>query len=165
MVNTEQISIEHHLSSEDLLKRIKFLEKNTRVLQRLYFVKHRYEGASVAEASKAVGISIPVAYQWQDRWNKEGYDGLIPRFSGGCPSKLSDEQKETLKDILHQRDDWSTREVQELIYDKFDVTYTIKQIIIILKKFGMRHAKPYAQDHRKPKDAENRLKKNTRTEQ
>jgi len=67
MTNTEQISIEHHLSSGDLLKKIKFLEKNTRVLQHLYFVRYGYESASVAEASKAAGISIPVAYQWQDR--------------------------------------------------------------------------------------------------
>lgn len=63
MAKTEQIPIERHLSSEDLLKRIKSLEKDTRVLQRLYFVKHRYEGASVEEASELVGISKPVAYQ------------------------------------------------------------------------------------------------------
>ena len=161
MAKTEQIPIEHHLSSEDLLKRIKSLEKDTRVLQRLYFVKHRYEGASVEEASKLVGISKPVAYEWQDRWNKEGYEGLIPRFAGGCPSKLSNEQKEKLKTILHERDDWSTKKVQDLIFKKFNVNYTGKQILIILKKFGMNHAKPYTRDHRRPEDAEDRLKKLT----
>lgn len=161
MAKPEQIPIEHHLSSEELLKRIKSLEKDTRVLQRLYFVKHRYEGASVAESAKLVGTSKPVAYQWQERWNKDGYDGLIPRFAGGCPSKLSDEQKEELEEILHQRDDWSTKEVQELIFNRFNVTYTGKQILEILKKFGMHHAKPYSHDYRRPEDAEDRLKKLT----
>ena len=161
MAKPEQIPIEHHLSSEELLKRIKSLEKDTRVLQRLYFVKHRYEGASVAESAKLVGTSKPVAYQWQERWNKDGYDGLIPRFAGGCPSKLSDEQKEELKEILHQRNDWSTKEVQELIFNRFNVTYTGKQILEILKKFGMHHAKPYLHDYRRPEDAEDRLKKLT----
>ena len=161
MAKPEQIPIEHHLSSEELLKRIKSLEKDTRVLQRLYFVKHRYEGASVAESAKLVGTSKPVAYQWQERWNKDGYDGLIPRFAGGCPSKLSDEQKEELEEILHQRYDWSTKEVQELIFNRFNVTYTCKQILEILKKFGMHHAKPYSHDHRRPEDAEDRLKKLT----
>ncbi len=161
MAKPEQIPIEHHLSSQELLKIIKSLEKDTRVLQRLYFVKHRYEGASVAESAKLVGTSKPVAYQWQERWNKDGYDGLIPRFAGGCPSKLSDEQKEELKDILHQRDDWSTNEVKELISNEFDVKYTGKQILEILKKFGMHHAKPYSHDHRRPDDAEDRLKKLT----
>lgn len=162
MAKPEQIPIEHHLSSEELLKRIKSLEKDTRVLQRLYFVKHRYEGASVAESAKLVGTSKPVAYQWQERWNKDGYDGLIPRFAGGCPSKLLDEQKEELEEILHQRDDWSTKEVQELIFNRFNVTYTGKQILEILKKFGMHHAKPYSHDYRRPEDAEDRLKKLTR---
>lgn len=159
MVKTEQIPIEHHLSTDELLKRIKSLEKDTRVLQRLYFVKHRYEGTSVAESAKLVGISKPVAYQWQERWNLDGYEGLIPRFAGGCPSKLSDEQKEELKEILHHRDDWSTKGVKELIFNKFNVTYTDKQILVILKKFGMHHAKPYSHDYRKPEDAEKRLKK------
>ena len=162
MAKPEQIPIEHHLSSEELLKRIKSLEKDTRVLQRLYFVKHRYEGASVAESAKLVGTSKPVAYQWQERWNKDGYDGLIPRFAGGCPSKLLDEQKEELEEILHQRDDWSTKEVKELIFNRFNVTYTGKQILEILKKFGMHHAKPYSHDYRRPEDAEDRLKKLTR---
>lgn len=161
MAKPEQIPIEHHLSSEELLKRIKSLEKDTRVLQRLYFVKHRYEGASVAESAKLVGTSKPVAYQWQERWNKDGYDGLIPRFAGGCPSKLSDEQKEELEEILHQRDDWSTKEIKELIFNRFNVTYTGKQILEILKKFGMHHAKPYSHDYRRPEDAEDRLKKLT----
>ena len=161
MAKPEQIPIEHHLSSEELLKRIKSLEKDTRVLQRLYFVKHRYEGASVAESAKLVGTSKPVAYQWQERWNKDGYDGLIPRFAGGCPSKLLDEQKEELEEILHQRDDWSTKEVKELIFNRFNVTYTGKQILEILKKFGMHHAKPYSYDYRRPEDAEDRLKKLT----
>lgn len=161
MAKPEQIPIEHHLSSEELLKRIKSLEKDTRVLQRLYFVKHRYEGASVAESAKLVGTSKPVAYQWQERWNKDGYDGLIPRFAGGSPSKLLDEQKEELEEILHQRDDWSTKEVKELIFNRFNVAYTGKQILEILKKFGMHHAKPYSHDYRRPEDAEDRLKKLT----
>jgi Transposase and inactivated derivatives len=142
MARPEQIPIECHLSSEELLKHIKSLEKDTRVLQRLYFIKHRYEGASVNEAAKLVGISKQVAYQWQERWNQDGYEGLIPRFSGGCPSKLTDYQKEELKNMLHKRDDWSTKEVRELIFNEFKVQYTIKQILVILKKFGMHHAKP-----------------------
>jgi putative transposase len=102
-----------------LLKQIKSLEKDTRVLQRLYFVKHRYEGTSVDEAAKLAGVSKPVAYQWQERWNQDGHEGLKPRFSGGCPSKLTEDQKEKLKVMLHKRDDWSTKKVQELIYLSF----------------------------------------------
>jgi len=31
-------------TAEELIKRIKSLEKDTKILQRLYFIKYRYEG-------------------------------------------------------------------------------------------------------------------------
>jgi len=61
----ELIPIKRHLSSKELLKHTKSLEKDTRVLQRLYFVKHWYKGTTVKEATNLVGISKPIAYQWQ----------------------------------------------------------------------------------------------------
>jgi len=76
MARPESIIILRHITAEELNKRIKYLEKDVKVLQRLYFIKYRYEGVSVEESSKRVGISKPVAYIWQNRWNQEGYDGL-----------------------------------------------------------------------------------------
>lgn len=159
MVKTEQIQIVKHMTVNNLTKQIKRLEKDTMVLQRLFFIKHRYEGKSVEEAAKLVGASKNTGYLWQERWNKEGYDGLSPQFAGGRPSYLTDEQKEKLRTLLEGRDNWTTKEVQELISKKFGVKYTQKQIRIILKNFGMNHAKPYPHDYRKPKNAKGILKK------
>jgi putative transposase len=158
MPKPEQIHIQRHMSDEKLERKIK-TEKNARILKRLYFIKYRYEGKGVKVASQRVGITRNEGYIWQKRWNEEGYSGLIPRYSGGRPSKLSDEQKEQLKIILKERDNWTTEEVRELIFREFDVEYTPKQIRIILKKFKMKHAKPYPHDYRRPKDAEDLLKK------
>jgi len=94
----EQILISRHLTVEELNRRIKFLEKDVKVLQRLYFVKNRYAGESVEESANKIGITKQVAYIWQERWNKKGYGGLKPKFTGGKPSKLSNEQKEQLKE-------------------------------------------------------------------
>ena len=162
MARPESIAIIRHITMEELKKRIKSLEKDVRVLKRLYFIKFRYEGISVEESAEKVGISKPVAYIWQDRWNQEGYDGLKPKFAGGKPSKLSDTQKEQLKEILKCRDDWATEDVRELVFKEFDVEYTPKQIRIILKNFGMNLAKPFPHDYRKPDDAEKLLKKTSR---
>ena len=164
MARSESIKIERHMTAGEIKKRIKSLEKDTKVIQRLYFVKYRYEGVSVEEASKRVGISKPVAYIWQDRWNKEGYDGLKPKFAGGSPSKLTDIQKKQLSEMLKKRDDWATEEVRELISNKFEVVYTSKQVRVILRSFGMKLAKPYPRDYRKPDNAEEILKKTSRTE-
>jgi putative transposase len=159
MAKSEQIPIIRHMNVEHLIKQIKRLEKDTMVLQRLFFIKHRYDGMSVEEAAKLVGASKNTGYLWQKRWNEQGYDGLIPQFAGGRPSNLTDKQKKELRSILGKQDNWTTKEVQKLISKKFGVDYTLKQIRVILKKFGMNYAKPYQHDYRKPKNAEDILKK------
>ncbi|RZB30935.1 MAG: hypothetical protein AEth_00889 [Candidatus Argoarchaeum ethanivorans] len=159
MVKTEQIQIKRHLTVQELSKRIKHLEKDTTVLRRLYFIKHRYNDKSVEVASDFVGVSKNTGYIWQERWNEEGYDGIIPKFAGGRPSKLTASQKEKLKKILEDGGNWTTKGAQLLISKKFGVEYSAKQIRIILGGFGMNYAKPYSFDYRKPKDAEYILKK------
>ena len=159
MSHPEQIHIQKYMSVEELDRRIRTLETNTKVLKRLYFVKYRYNGKSVEDACDLIGVKKPVGYIWQDRWNKEGYNGLIPRYAGGRPSKLSKEQKDRLLKLLEQKENWSTEEVRDLIHTEFNVEYTLKQIRIILRNYGMMCAKPYPHDYRRPADAEEILKK------
>jgi Transposase and inactivated derivatives len=70
-------------------------------------------------------------------------------------------QIEDLKliDLLKGRDDWTTNEVRDLIKERFDVSYTLKQVRVILRSFGFRYGKPYPHEHRRPKNAEDILKK------
>lgn len=152
--------IARSLPVEDLDRRIRSLEKDVRVLKRLYFVRYRYDGESVEEAAGKVGVTKMVGYQWQERWNQDGVDGLVPRFAGGRPSKLNDEQKTVLKEYLRERDDWTTGEIRELILELFGVEYMLKQVRVILKGFKMKFGKPYQHDYRRPSDAEDQLKKN-----
>jgi len=159
MVKTEMYPIEKKMSMDELNKRIKSLEKNVKVLKRLYFVRYRYSGDSVEVASRKVGVTKMIGYTWQQRWNKDGYVGLIPRYGGGRPSKLMEEQKKELKLLLKERDDWNTNEVRNLINEKFGVKYSLKQVRIILRKFGMKYGKPYPRDYRRPDNAEELLKK------
>lgn len=158
MSRVEQIHIDKDLSIEEILKMIK-VEKDAKILRRLYFIKFRYEGDSIQEAVKKIGITKRIGYIWQERWNKKGYQGLIPQYAGGRPSKLTDQQKVELERLLRQKDSWTSREVRDLIIEKFGVTYTIKQVLEIAKKMGMRFAKPYQHDYRRPIDAEAILKK------
>ena len=160
MARPEQIAIVRHVTNEELDARIKKLEKDTKVLQRLYFVKHRYAGKSVEAASELVGITKNNGYIWQRRWNKKGYKGLIPRYAGGKPSKLDESQKTRLRELIAKRDDWTTKEVRDLIRDEFGVEYSLKQVRVILRKMGARYGKPFQRDHRRPDDAEEILKKN-----
>ena len=87
---------------------------------------------SVEEAAELVGVTKATGYSWLKRWNSKGYKGLIPEFGGGRPSKLTEEQKEELKEILKEKDSWTTKEVQELIEAEFGVKYSPWQVRRIL---------------------------------
>jgi putative transposase len=156
---SEQITIQKHITREELESRIKTLEKDAKILKRLYFVKFRYAGESVEESAQRIGVTRNEGYIWQRRWNERGYDGLIPRYAGGRPMKLSSEEFNRLKDLLNEKTTWTTDDVRMMIHQEFDVEYTLKQIRIILKKLHMAYGKPFTQDYRRPEDAESLLKK------
>ena len=158
---SEQIPIQKHMRADELESRIKTLEKDTKILKRLYFIKYRYEGTSVEESAQRIGITRNEGYIWQRRWNKEGYKGLIPRYAGGRPMKLTSEEFTQLKDLISQKSTWTTDEVRTLIHQEFGVEYTLKQIRIILKKLKMSYGKPFTLDYRRPEDSESILKKPT----
>jgi len=159
MTRTPSMKVEKWITVEELKKRIRKKEKDVKVLNRLHFMNYLYSGLSIPEANEKLGITKVTGYNWLERWNEDGYDGLIPRFAGGRPSKLKDEEKSQLKEILTKRDDWTTKEIRNLICDRFGVKYSLKQVRIILRNLGLKFARPYSKDYRRPSDAEEQLKK------
>ena len=158
MAKKEMYPIERKMTEDDLNRLIKSLERSTKMLNRLLFVKYRYDGDSVEEAAKRIGTTKMIGYIWQRRWNKDGYKGLIHRYAGKGPSKMSEEQRKALKDKIKDGQ-YTTAQVTDIIIEEFGIEYTMKQVWVILKKMGMRHAKPYTHDKRGSKDAEDALKK------
>ncbi|MGP6240230.1 helix-turn-helix domain-containing protein [Cuniculiplasma sp. SKW4] len=71
---------------------------------------------------------------------------------------MSEEQKELLEEKL-KNGQYTTAQVRNIIMEQFGIEYTMKQVWVILKKMGMRHAKPYPHDKRRPGNAEDILKK------
>ena len=139
MARTEEIRIEKHLTVQDLERHIKMLEKDTRVLKTLYFVRYRYEGKSVEEVARLVGTSKNNAYIWQERWNESRYEGIKLRFAGGNPSKLTEEQKLDLKEWSNSSS-FTIEEVRKIIQTKYGMEYTSKQVRIIMRKMGLGYA-------------------------
>ena len=164
MVNVEQIEIIRHISAPELSQKIKEYSLGAKILKRLLFINMRYSGKSVVESCKLMGISLATGYKWQERWNLEGYAGLAPKYAGGKPSKLTDQQKKTLEEILRSHDHWTTSEVKQLVQNEFNIIYSLDQIRRILRKLKMQFGEPYPQDYRRPPDAEKLLKKTTQDE-
>ncbi|MFQ6056461.1 MAG: helix-turn-helix domain-containing protein [Methanosarcinales archaeon] len=58
-------------------------------------------------------MSKSVGYIWQRR----------SRYKGGRPPKLTEEQKESLKEMLREREHWTKNEVRDHILREFGVGY------------------------------------------
>ena len=135
--------IKKHMPVKDLDKRIKKLEKDVQVLNRLHFIKACYSGMSIKEAAELTGISYSNAYVWFNRWNDESPEGIIPKYGGGRPSYLTDDEKLELSKLLEKEDVLTTDIVHKIIKDNFGVDYTFKQVRIIVKSLGYSYSKPY----------------------
>ena len=166
MARPEKYQITRHVPSERLNEEAdlfvageELTVAKARTFERnLMFVRMRYRGFTVAEASAASGMSEPTAYEVQRRWNESGFAGLVPDYTGGPRARLTDEQKAEIRSLLEIQP-MDTRSVRLLIKQNYDVDYTEKQVHIILKRLGLHHAKPYPRDYRRPDDAEERFKK------
>lgn len=154
---SRRISVERCVAADELERLIR-KELDPRVKERLIFVRILYGGESVADASAMVGRTRITGYNWLHRWNQGGVEGLKPNFGGGRPSKLSGEEREELKRVLREGGPWRTREIKLLVEERFGVRYSLRHLRRILKAMGMRYAKPWQRDYRRPKDAEERLK-------
>jgi putative transposase len=159
MAKWDRVGIKRKMSVEELDNRIKSLEKDVKVLNRLHFIRNRYLGDSVELAASKSGVTKRVGYIWQERWNEEGYKGLIPKYSGGRPSQLTGKQKTELKELLKERDDWTTKEIKKLIKERFGPDFSLKHVRTILRSLGLKFAKPYPHDYRRPANAEEQFKK------
>lgn len=158
MGRKRSISVKKHLSMEEL-KQLLRDETDSRIKERLIFIRILYDGEKVEKAAREVGKVKATGYEWLHRWNEEGLEGLKPNFGGGRPPKLSYEKREELKEILEDRDDWTTREIRKLVKEKFGVEYSPSHLRRILKSLGMKCGKPYPSDYRRPENAEEILKK------
>jgi putative transposase len=159
MSSRELIEIKRHVSLRVLEQWIKHHDGSARVLRRLLFIRLRYKGESVASAAESVSVTTQTGYNWQERWNKDGPAGLIPRYAGGHPSKLSSAQKEKLRECLNKQDHWTTSEVQQLVRSRFGISYSRDQIRRILRSFGLQPEKPHHREYCWIVDAEKIPKK------
>ena len=157
MGKQKRVYVKKHVSLK-ALKRLIRREKDKRVHERLLFIHHLYRGASVPDACELMCIALQSGYNWLKAWNKEGYEGLKPRFGGGRPSKLTQEQREKLREDLGVKDHWLIGEVRDHIARRYNVRYSQRQVTRILKELGMHYSKPYPEDSRRPENAEDVLR-------
>jgi len=167
MARPTEIQIVKHVSFDELESTLQATlndtttkKKSEKLIKRMQFVKLRYMGYSVEQASAATGFTSVTGYSVQKSWNSNGIEGLVPDFKGGPKSKITEEQKQSLKGLL-SKTPMDTKSVRQYIEKNFGYDYSDKQVHVILHNMGLRHAKPYPNDYRRPSNAEEILKKDS----
>ncbi|MCW8173377.1 transposase [Natrialba swarupiae] len=155
MKTTRRTEMVKHLSETQLDEAINEAQKadETRLVRRLCFIKNVSLGDTDKMAARRVGASQPTGGRWLKAWNEGGVDGLRPSFAGGRPrsSPLN-----SLTSSLHLEDGqpWTPQEIDDLLWDRYGVTYDRSHLARILRGDGMQYAKPRPMDPRQSPDAE-----------
>jgi len=145
-----------HLSEKELDDAINEAQKadETRLVRRLCFIKNVSFGDTDEIAARRVGVSQPTGGRWLKAWNEAGVDGLRPSFAGGRPAKLSSEQFNEFFSLLEDGQPWTPQEIDELLWERYQISYDRAHLARILRADGMQYAKPRPMDPRQSPDAE-----------
>ena len=153
MAEDRRKEIVRHLSEDDL-DRLLAETDDDKISKRLTFVKRLYKGATLEDAADDVGRSSGTATRWVRRWNEGGLGLLTPNFGGGRPSKLGEEEREQLLELLREGQPWKTQEIQHLLNEEFDVEYHPNYLAEFLNDLGLSKAIPRTQRPSQPENAE-----------
>jgi len=106
---------------------------------------------------KKIAELLELDQSWVSRVLRMPEDRELPKWGGNRPSKLNEDQKKELIEMLEQGAEafgyegnvWSSKRIKALIADKFGVEYHTEHIPKLLKKLGFSYQKPKLQDVRR----------------
>lgn len=159
MVGKSKIDVLNVTSKTELDKAIKENITAHRYYQRLIAMKMIAEGSTIQYAADIIGVRYQTMHGWAKKCESEGIEGLIPRFGGGRPSKLSTYQLKELDEKIQKSPRMNIKMLKKLIKEEYNVKYSYKQVWIIARKLGYSYVKIYPKFSQSPKDAEYQLKK------
>ena len=137
---------------DEIVDRLK-QERDAKVTRKLILINLIAHGFDINEAAALIGIKIRIAYTWANQWLKKGYLGLLPKKRIKRPPKLDNEQKKKLKEMLHNKEYWTLKEIKKLIKHEFGVKYKKSRIYELIRGIGLKLSKPYVLHVNRPDDA------------
>ena len=143
MARPKKKKLKKIMNKKQLNKQIRKLEADTKVLYKLHFIRHLYNGKTIKEAAELEDISISTAYQWLNRWNENGIEGLKSKPRSGRPGSLSDEDKEILDAKFLETPFLTTEKAHKIIKDTFGLDFTFKHVRTILHQLDYFYSEPY----------------------
>lgn len=148
-----------HMDQKEVKEEIKKRKISAIEMQRFIFINGMFDTRNVQEASKIAGVSSSTGYEWLKRWNAEGMEGLKPKYDGGKPPKLSEDDYKKLDELFSNTPNLTTDLAHEIVKSNFNVDFSERHIQRILRKLNYTYTKPYMIYAKMPDDAEDILKK------
>ena len=107
-------------------------------------------GMKESDVARKYGVNPSSVTRWKQMLEKEGMEGLKRRKAPGNKSKLSEDQRNELKEIIlqgaaeygYKTDLWTLRRVAEVIKKEFDVSYHFRSLSDVLHRMGLSPQKP-----------------------
>lgn len=159
MTENSKSLVNKYISEDKLQEQIRHLEQIAKKVNRLQFIRLLYKEYSVKEATEILGIPLRTGYNWLEKWNENGIEGLDHKKGAGRPTFLTEEQIKELDEFISNGESLCTMDVHEFIKKKFNVDYSLKQVRIIINKLNYGWIKPYPVYSKSPDNAEEILKK------
>ena len=145
-------------SKQGILDKINELERQVKIIKKLYFILDLYEGLTVKEASKKHCIGYMTGKRWKDQWNEGGFEGLKRKKGSGSKSKLTEEQLKTIFELIKEGKLLTKQQIYSFIKNEYHIEYSLRQIDrIAKKKLNCGYSKPYVIFKESPKDAEKQV--------
>jgi len=126
-------------------------------------------GMKHADVARKYGVSPAAVSKWDKIIRAEGIEGLRMHKAPGKTPKLTEQEKERLKEILiegplahgWETDIWTSRRVKEVIQKEFGVEYHLHHVPKLLHKLGFRPVKPKRQAAEKDEEKKEEWLKTT----
>lgn len=121
-----------------------------RVATRLHAVALNMEGKSAPEIAKILKVHRTKVCHWFHRWQEDSIKGLLEGHRAGRPQRLSQEQHQTLADILDSgpvaygfnSGVWTCPMVCRIIEDEFSIRYHPAHVSRILHELEFSVQRP-----------------------
>lgn len=146
----------HRSADVERLKDLRRKEEDPKVRDRIMAVIMEVEDYERREIARLLGTSRSTVWRWIKRFDESGIESLSDKQRSGRPSKLSEAEKEQVKEDLEQSpkefgyepEVWSTRMVLDHLREEYGVEYHPRYIQRFLRSLGFELKKPRPKHHK-----------------
>jgi transposase len=134
---------------------------NWREGRRLRALELKERGWKQSEIAEALGVTEWAVSQWMKRAREQGAQALRHKPPPGAPSRLSDEQRARLPELLAQGAEahgfrgelWTCERVAVLIRREFGVSYHPAHVSRVVRALGLSLQKPQRRAEQRDEEA------------